>query len=35
MNADGSDQHVLVTAAQLGGTEIAYEGVDERVISWR
>lgn len=35
MNADGSNQHVLLPAATLGGLNIQYDGVDERVISWR
>ncbi len=35
MNADGSNPHVLVSAATLGGQGIQYDGVDERVISWR
>jgi dipeptidyl aminopeptidase/acylaminoacyl peptidase len=35
MNADGSNQRVLVPAAKLGGIGIQYVGVDERVISWR
>jgi Tol biopolymer transport system component len=35
MNADGSNQHVLVPASALGGSGIQYYGVDERVISWR
>ncbi len=35
MNADGSNQRPLVTAAALGGAGIQYAGVDERVISWR
>ena len=35
MNADGGNQHPLVTAAALGGLQIKYDGVDERVISWR
>jgi TolB protein len=33
MNADGSNQHLLV--APPPGQEIQYNGVDERVISWR
>ena len=35
MNADGSNQHPILTAAALGGLKIQYDGVDERVISWR
>jgi hypothetical protein len=35
MNADGSDQHVLLPATALAGLNIKYEGNDERVISWR
>jgi hypothetical protein len=35
MNADGSNQHPLVTTAALGGAGIQYDGADERVISWR
>ena len=35
MNADGSNQHVLVSAAKLKGLKIQYDGNDERVISWR
>lgn len=35
MNADGSNQHVLLSAAKLNSAGITYEGVDERVISWR
>jgi Tol biopolymer transport system component len=35
MNADGSNQHVLVSAAKLKGLQIQYDGNDERVISWR
>jgi dipeptidyl aminopeptidase/acylaminoacyl peptidase len=35
MNADGSNQHVLLPAAALGGAAIEYDGMDERVISWR
>ena len=35
MNADGSNPHVLVSAATLDGLQIKYDGVDERVISWR
>jgi Tol biopolymer transport system component len=35
MNADGSNQHILVAASALGGSGIQYYGMDERVISWR
>ncbi len=37
MNADGSNQHVLVPAAKLAslGQTLQYQGQDERVISWR
>jgi TolB protein len=35
MNADGSNQHVLLPASALGGQAIQYQGMDERVISWR
>ena len=35
MNADGSNQKPLLTASALGGQQIQYNGVDERVISWR
>jgi TolB protein len=35
MNADGSNQHVLLPASALGGASIQYDGNDERVISWR
>ena len=35
MNANGSNQHVLVSAAKLKGLKIQYDGADERVISWR
>ena len=35
MNADGSNQRVLVSAAKLKGLKIQYDGNDERVISWR
>jgi uncharacterized protein YraI len=35
MNADGSNQRPLVPASALGGQKIRYDGVDERVISWR
>ena len=35
MNADGSNQRPLVPARALGGKQIRYDGVNERVISWR
>jgi uncharacterized protein YgiM (DUF1202 family) len=35
MNADGTNQRPLLTAAALGGLDIQYNGVDERVLSWR
>jgi uncharacterized protein YraI len=35
MNADGSNQHPLLTAAALQGLSLQYNGVDERMISWR
>jgi dipeptidyl aminopeptidase/acylaminoacyl peptidase len=35
MNADGSNQHPILSASALGGLKIQYDGVDERVISWR
>jgi Tol biopolymer transport system component len=35
MNADGSNQRVLLPASALGDLKIQYAGVDERVISWR
>jgi TolB protein len=35
MNADGSGQHPILTADALGGLNIKYDGVDERVITWR
>jgi len=35
MNADGSNAHLVVPVSALGGQAIQYEGVDERVISWR
>jgi Tol biopolymer transport system component len=35
MNADGSNPHVLLPASALGGQAIQYQGMDERVISWR
>jgi uncharacterized protein YgiM (DUF1202 family) len=35
MNADGTNQHPLLTAAALSGLDVQYNGVDERVLSWR
>ncbi|MGC8780941.1 MAG: SH3 domain-containing protein [Anaerolineae bacterium] len=35
MNADGSNQRLLLPASALGDTPIRYEGMEERVISWR
>ncbi len=35
MNADGSNQRLLLPASRLGGAQIRYEGMEERVISWR
>lgn len=35
MNADGSNQRLLLPASALGGASIRYEGMEERVISWR
>jgi len=35
MNADGSNPHVLLPASALGERKIRYQGMDERVISWR
>jgi Tol biopolymer transport system component len=35
MNADGTNQHPLLSTADLNGLAIHYDGVDERVISWR
>jgi dipeptidyl aminopeptidase/acylaminoacyl peptidase len=35
MNADGSNQHPLIPASALNGQAIQYNGVDERVISWK
>jgi Tol biopolymer transport system component len=35
MNADGSRQHPLLPAATAEGLNLQYQGVDERVISWR
>jgi hypothetical protein len=35
MNADGSNQHPLVTTEMLDGVTLQYNGMDERVLSWR
>lgn len=35
MNADGSNQRLLLPASALGGNQIRYDGMEERVISWR
>jgi dipeptidyl aminopeptidase/acylaminoacyl peptidase len=35
MNADGSNQHPLFANGMPNGVTIQYNGVDERVISWR
>ena len=35
MNADGSNERPLLPASALGGKQIKYDGVNERVISWR
>ena len=35
MNADGSGQHPLLPASTGSSLDIQYQGVDERVISWR
>ena len=35
MNADGSNQHPLLASDALAGLRIQYDGMDERVISWR
>lgn len=35
MNADGSGQHPLLPAGIASSLNIQYQGVDERVISWR
>jgi dipeptidyl aminopeptidase/acylaminoacyl peptidase len=35
MNADGSGQHALLPAATAAKLNIQYNGMDERVISWR
>ncbi len=35
MNADGSNQRVLIPASTLDGQAIQYNGMDERVISWK
>jgi TolB protein len=35
MNADGSNQRPLLSASALAGKQLRYDGVDDRVISWR
>ena len=35
MNADGSGQHPLLPAATAAKLNMQYNGMDERVISWR
>ena len=35
MNADGSNQHPLLPAATMASLNLQYDGVDERVITWR
>jgi len=35
MNADGSDQRPLIPAETLAGIGLQYNGVNERVLSWR
>jgi Tol biopolymer transport system component len=35
MNADGGNQQPLVTAEMLDGVTLQYDGMDERVLSWR
>jgi len=35
MNADGSNQHPLVTATMLAGSPLQYNGADEQMLSWR
>ncbi len=35
MNADGSNQRLLLPTSALQGTPIRYDGVGERVISWK
>jgi TolB protein len=35
MDADGSNQHPLMSSDTLDGLELQYNGVDERVLSWR
>jgi dipeptidyl aminopeptidase/acylaminoacyl peptidase len=35
MNADGSNQHPMFSAAALGGIPLQYNGVDERMLSWK
>ena len=35
MNADRSNQHLLLPASASSAANIQYNGVDERVITWR
>jgi Tol biopolymer transport system component len=35
MNADGSNQHPLVSADALDGVTLQYNGMDERMLSWQ
>lgn len=35
MNADGSQQRPLVSAQSLAGLNLQYQGMDERMLSWR
>ena len=35
MNADGSNQHPLLSAATMDSLGMHYDGMDERMISWR
>lgn len=35
MNVDGSQQRPLVSAQSLAGLNLQYQGMDERVLSWR
>jgi Tol biopolymer transport system component len=35
MNADGSNQRSLLPAGTLDGIALQYNGMDERVLSWR
>jgi len=35
MNADGSDQHPMFTNGALDNISLQYDGVDERMVSWR